>query len=100
MYSDETHLKVKVHIPQADPVMRSPRHVLLAEDDNEMRALILDTYATTGAARQPIVPQAFAAYSRPASVALSDRRTQSENLPLMPPVQKRRVELSRSAAEY
>ena len=48
MNCDEPHLKVKVHLPAFTPSRRGPRHVLLAEDNNEMRPLLVRAFVREG----------------------------------------------------
>jgi DNA-binding response OmpR family regulator len=45
---DEPHLKTKVHLPAFAPGPREPQHVLLAEDDEEIRPLLVKAFVREG----------------------------------------------------
>ena len=48
MTQDRPDLGIRLHMPQTTSALGNPRHVLLAEDDDEMRALLVMAFLREG----------------------------------------------------
>jgi len=48
MNRDESHAKTNAHLPRTATAPKSPRHVLLAEDDSELRVLLAGAFLSEG----------------------------------------------------